>query len=242
MAADSVHPHDRFVATFLLSEVQRALEERRLAIATIATRKALQLPELVEPILLNLPTRDLLVAQRVCTTWKATIDRSHPIQKALFFMPGTAQDVDTSFLRLARANQNPHEHVAVNELLLPICFGMCRRFASNVEDITRAPGSCHRMFLTQPPVATRAQLHLSLEPTKQRDWVEATAEMTGDLMLSGDETFGHLADRCRAVLEDILEEGYLFIGSALELLLASLVPGEWSSLTVSRQASRLEED
>jgi hypothetical protein len=46
-----------------------------------------KIPELVEIILLHLPVRDLLLAQRVSTTFKAVIDKSQPIQRALFLLP-----------------------------------------------------------------------------------------------------------------------------------------------------------
>jgi hypothetical protein len=40
-----------------------------------------------ESILLHLPGRDLLLAQRVCTSWKYLITHSIAIQRALFFVP-----------------------------------------------------------------------------------------------------------------------------------------------------------
>ncbi|KAK5726954.1 hypothetical protein LTR15_002845 [Elasticomyces elasticus] len=53
---------------------------------------ALDLPEILENILLNLRIRDLLFSQAVCRRWKATVDSSVWIQRALFFIPGTAKD------------------------------------------------------------------------------------------------------------------------------------------------------
>ena len=49
--------------------------------------------ELLTQILLQLPIRDLLLAQRVCTSWNETITASVSLQEALFFrcIPGTAQ-------------------------------------------------------------------------------------------------------------------------------------------------------
>ena len=43
--------------------------------------------ELLESILHNLPTKDLLLAQRVCRQWKQAIERSPKLQRALFFLP-----------------------------------------------------------------------------------------------------------------------------------------------------------
>ncbi|KAK5744949.1 hypothetical protein LTR17_001700 [Elasticomyces elasticus] len=58
----------------------------------MAVHEVLDLPELLESILLNLPIQDLLFSQKVCRRWKAAVDSS-PIQKALFFIPGTAKDI-----------------------------------------------------------------------------------------------------------------------------------------------------
>jgi hypothetical protein len=45
-------------------------------------------PELLEMILLGLPIRHILAsAERVCRSWKATIDGSIKLQRALFFQP-----------------------------------------------------------------------------------------------------------------------------------------------------------
>ncbi|KAK4898589.1 hypothetical protein LTR27_003761 [Elasticomyces elasticus] len=58
----------------------------------MSVHEVLDLPELLECILLNLPIRDLLFSQKVCRRWKAVVDSSR-IQKALFFIPGTAKDI-----------------------------------------------------------------------------------------------------------------------------------------------------
>lgn len=42
-------------------------------------------PELFEMVLIELPTRDLLLAQRVCRSWKAVINTCPNLQRALFF-------------------------------------------------------------------------------------------------------------------------------------------------------------
>ena len=56
-----------------------------------SVQKALETPELLELILLELPMKDLLLnAQRVCRRWKANIDGSIKLQRALFFTPETA--------------------------------------------------------------------------------------------------------------------------------------------------------
>ncbi|KAI7187581.1 hypothetical protein KC363_g5902 [Hortaea werneckii] len=45
------------------------------------------MPELLEMMLLKLPVQDLLLAQRVCSLFKATMDESVRIRRALFFVP-----------------------------------------------------------------------------------------------------------------------------------------------------------
>ncbi|KAI6913429.1 hypothetical protein KC318_g9988 [Hortaea werneckii] len=52
--------------------------------------KVFAIPELAEMILLNLPMKDLLLAQLICKDIKNLIDSSTPIQRALFFLPGEA--------------------------------------------------------------------------------------------------------------------------------------------------------
>jgi hypothetical protein len=43
--------------------------------------------ELIEMILLKLPARDILLAQRVSKQWQAVIKSSTKLQQALFFQP-----------------------------------------------------------------------------------------------------------------------------------------------------------
>ena len=52
-----------------------------------AAERALELPELLERILLLVPMRDLLLSQRVSKFWQALITNSLPLQQALFFKP-----------------------------------------------------------------------------------------------------------------------------------------------------------
>ncbi|KAK5687080.1 hypothetical protein LTS10_001217 [Elasticomyces elasticus] len=59
----------------------------------MAANQVLDLPELFEAIVLQLPMRDLLFAQRVSKTWKANLDASPAVQKALFFTAGKKKDI-----------------------------------------------------------------------------------------------------------------------------------------------------
>ncbi|KAK5714269.1 hypothetical protein LTR17_017275 [Elasticomyces elasticus] len=73
-----------------------------------AAATVLQTPELLEAVLLSLPARDLLFAQKVCKAWKKATESSPSIQRALFFRPGTKADVEGADL----------EHVILNPFLM----------------------------------------------------------------------------------------------------------------------------
>ncbi|KAK4953338.1 hypothetical protein LTR10_009047 [Elasticomyces elasticus] len=129
-----------------------------------STTEVLNLPELLEIILLELPTRDLLLAQRVCITWKAAITSSPNIQRALFFRPGSAEDIyqDSEVHIYARGGTS----IAGNQLLLDKPVNLITPNHSPVIrqdtlDTNREP-SCHRMFVTQPPVALHIKFHESI--------------------------------------------------------------------------------
>ncbi|KAK4616615.1 uncharacterized protein CLAFUR5_05313 [Fulvia fulva] len=55
-----------------------------------ATNQVLATAELLELILLDLPPRDLLSSQRVCTTWRHAVKASVKAQRALFRRPQPA--------------------------------------------------------------------------------------------------------------------------------------------------------
>ena len=59
--------------------------------STTPFQQVLATPELLEMILLRLGLKDLLFAHAVCMDWKAVIDRSPFLQKALFFQPATTK-------------------------------------------------------------------------------------------------------------------------------------------------------
>ncbi|KAK5736213.1 hypothetical protein LTR17_007553 [Elasticomyces elasticus] len=120
-----------------------------------AAQQVLGLPELVEIVLLGLPTRDLLLAQRVCKTFKDVIDRSKNIQKALFFLPGTADDVNYNpqdIHHYDRLGKRPLKTVVSNSLLLKV---KGTEFVLRSKVLGRgAQGSCARMLLAQQPEPT----------------------------------------------------------------------------------------
>ena len=67
----------------------------QIAVPRVAETRALGTAELLEAILIRLPTRDLLLAQGVSTTWRDAIVASIRCQKALFLIPCNAQDMPT---------------------------------------------------------------------------------------------------------------------------------------------------
>lgn len=71
-------------------ERRRALRERRAKLRALIER-VLCTTELLEMILLHLPLKDLLLAQRVSTKWRAIINDSPDLQKALFFRPAVSE-------------------------------------------------------------------------------------------------------------------------------------------------------
>ncbi|RMY68484.1 hypothetical protein D0864_11336 [Hortaea werneckii] len=75
----------RFVARLKrVASREKQTEEKR---ASPAAEQFFSTPELLELMLLELPMQDLLLAERVCLRFKATIDGSIKIRRALFFEP-----------------------------------------------------------------------------------------------------------------------------------------------------------
>ncbi|KAK3630919.1 hypothetical protein LTR56_017192 [Elasticomyces elasticus] len=149
--------------------------------------QALAVPELLENMLLQLPIRDLLFAQKVCTEWKDVIDTSPSIQRALFLKPGTPADVDPKWTgRDRHLCGHDGKAVAPNPLLLArrAVFVPHHIIRQDVLE-TEERSSCHCMYITQPPVAIRAEFRQS----------RYACAWEG-------ETFGHLADRYFALEED----------------------------------------
>lgn len=103
--------------------------------------QVLSVYELLELILLELPERDLLLAQRVCSSFKSVIEKSEPIQQRLFFRPQL---------------QSPGEQVPrINDLLLE-----SRIFRERL--IMAIPGANILHVLLDPSAATKPT-HLFLK-------------------------------------------------------------------------------
>lgn len=148
---------------------------------SVTAAKVFDVTELLEATLLELPSKDLLFAQKVCRRWKDVIDASTPIQKALFFKPGVATDAPADAVQITRPFARPRTYwkevttdshlpardgVAFNSLL---CYPdpelripedsktqertfEVRKEALDLESAHNGSArSCQRMYLTQPP-------------------------------------------------------------------------------------------
>ncbi|KAK3724392.1 hypothetical protein LTR37_001016 [Vermiconidia calcicola] len=118
--------------------------------------KVLSLVELLEPILAQLPTHDLLRAQKVCRTWKATIDKSRRLQQALFFAPaGKPLRANVLEKWAVGATSASAPKVLQNPLLTRFfhAFSTSRRANNDVSRAFFSPtASWRKMLISQPPV------------------------------------------------------------------------------------------
>ncbi|KAK5738584.1 hypothetical protein LTR17_005920 [Elasticomyces elasticus] len=71
-------------------EMERWMLENAARKVLPQATKAFAVPELLEMILLYLPMRDLLLAERVCKEWQGNMQNSPNIQRALFFRPASS--------------------------------------------------------------------------------------------------------------------------------------------------------
>jgi hypothetical protein len=83
--------------------------------APTAAHQVLHLPELLELILLYLPQKDLLLSQRVCRSFRYTIEGSLRLQRALFFSPNW--NLEGRAFDAYSANNRPGQKPENNRLL-----------------------------------------------------------------------------------------------------------------------------
>ncbi|KAK4956728.1 hypothetical protein LTR10_006256 [Elasticomyces elasticus] len=151
----------------------------------MATHQVLLLPELLENILLRLHTRDLLFAQKVCKTWKEVIEDSPDIQKALFFKAGVATDANNIIKIGTQFFSDDKSLTIAHNILLVACDGASLVLPHSLLDI-RSEASCHRMYLTQPPVQLVANFSM---------WRSCEGEFRGRGFFSGTGTYGDLVEK-----------------------------------------------
>ena len=88
-------------------------------IPTTATLRTLHLPELLEQILLHLPQRDLLLAQRTSRAFHQTINSSPKLQRALFFAADPHLPASPiTYLNPSTGTTSAHRRPQNNSLLL----------------------------------------------------------------------------------------------------------------------------
>ncbi|KAF2197310.1 hypothetical protein GQ43DRAFT_444362 [Delitschia confertaspora ATCC 74209] len=128
------------------------------------------IPELFDSILLYLPFRDLLLAQRVCRHWKHHIEASRPIQRALFFLPTSISPTSDPNSIVVKRNRLLERTLRVFTLPLPVWTEresqvMIDKWNYQLDILVRGPPhvpgslsraapytpSWMRMLLSQPP-------------------------------------------------------------------------------------------
>lgn len=94
------------------------------------------IPELLETILFLLPTKDILISQRVAKNWKSTIDGSFLLKQALFIEPIPAE---TAWVAHIHTEKNPHAVSGWENLpnAFPIANCMVQQLPANEVDTSK---------------------------------------------------------------------------------------------------------
>ncbi|KAK5726955.1 hypothetical protein LTR15_002846 [Elasticomyces elasticus] len=167
----------------------------------MAANQLLLLPELLEHILLDLTSmRDLPFAQKVCRMWKAVIDTSQGIQKALYFTAGDVADVIQDGPEAYR--EGTKLDCIFNPLLVD-CGGYYHpklvRKAAHI--------SAGRMLITQPPRQASAEFDIKeLFDTSatRRSYYESSRLVT----IEAGKTFLALVQECEAAVKQVKSQGH----------------------------------
>ncbi|KAK3656830.1 hypothetical protein LTR56_002811 [Elasticomyces elasticus] len=178
------------------------------------THEVLATPELLEVILLHLPLRDLLFSQKVCTHWKAIVDTSPNIKKALFLVPDTHIDQAASTQPHSVSAPRP---LAINDLILAYVqpglgsiheaehYVGCYAIRSAALQ-ARFEASCRKMYLSRPSVD--AELYFTAEVTSFADLINLEAPELNVATLSSEQNFGNLMQRYHARSQEVKQRGY----------------------------------
>ncbi|KAK3616181.1 hypothetical protein LTR56_026129 [Elasticomyces elasticus] len=139
----------------------------------MAAIKALSIPELLEEILLDLSTRDILSAQKVCKNWKQIIDTTPSLQRALFLMPARGTEhshkgAKASFSRSVAAGPiaispgwaEDWQLFFLNPLLVDVSGNYMQTQEGYIELLSKplnagTESSCNRMYLHSRPALLR---------------------------------------------------------------------------------------
>ncbi len=168
-------------------------DRKSIIIMATATQNAFDTNELLETILFQLPTKDLLFAQKVCRHWRGVITCSTKLQQALFFKSISGRQIkydDGSWVKL-KLVVNPLLHGLVKflddvEILKnTTIFGwdgfdaLLQKFLRSYDEADRTivqypvrpwlekNASWRQMFVTQP--ATLDSYHVTIHPSSRFD-------------------------------------------------------------------------
>ncbi|KAK5694040.1 hypothetical protein LTR97_009659 [Elasticomyces elasticus] len=166
----------------------------------MAAIKALSIPELLEEILLDLSTKEILFAQKVCKTWKQIVDTTPSLQRALFLMPARNTDSSRTGAKSSFSRSVAAGHIEcvpsfedwplflLNPLLVGGSGGCVQTQGGDIEILSKplnagTESSCNRMYLSQPP---------TLVKRSEYDLKNGTRCLLGEEGRSGSKTFGDL--------------------------------------------------
>ncbi|KAI5360556.1 Putative F-box domain-containing protein [Septoria linicola] len=175
--------------------------------------------ELLETILANLPTKDLLLSQRVSTTFRNTIQGSIHLRRALYLSPGQPGDIDETLHslfheRFSYTASGIPASVVLNPLLVNGVNTSVRYAVINpaalVSDLPRL--SCDQMYITLPPWKVFS-IRILVGIPRDFSGFPAPASMTELYIdqLERAQTFGQIRAACRAKIEQWLrQEGRMY--------------------------------
>ncbi|KAK5714982.1 hypothetical protein LTR15_010398 [Elasticomyces elasticus] len=201
-------------------------------------QQVLHLPELLEQIIIQLPTKDLLFSQKVCGTWKAVVDTSPHIQEALFYTIDAKYSITPSVTNTHTSSGHPcsctvcksdRNKVRLNPLLItsPGKNGEVEGLKNLLSSVLPAQASCQRMLYGKPT----KEIEIFFEPHRitdtNLDWLRSgtrasellsvcyTMNMVGvdrtvtmKAMIRAGKTFGEIKQRYGEVEEDLRAEGF----------------------------------
>lgn len=188
-----------------------SLETNQQALRKIFTgtscHRVINTTELLEEILINLPVQDLLLSQRVSKHFKAVIDGSIILQRALFFLPEpihgaprmneilVSKIVEKKMLALVRKprerRNNPKflsatmQHLASGCRILLHTIFYCKLDESTIARlcISERPiaGSWQKMYLSQCPVGAPHEFEWTVTGSKHAPVVRQSGKLDPSL-------------------------------------------------------------
>ncbi|KAL4902054.1 hypothetical protein BDW74DRAFT_66850 [Aspergillus multicolor] len=136
----------------------------------MSTPIAFSIPEILEGILLHLDMETLLLAQRTCRTWRAVIQSSPALEKALYMAPAHSFLADDAQKREMTCNpllarkfpqlfptiRDSNKPKVRRERNTTIFTGLHMLEPNKLESYIRPEASWRRMLVQEPPVKTIA--------------------------------------------------------------------------------------